>query len=105
MPRGDRKETPSPMSNPIDPDNSVDMSRRTLLRRAALAAGGAAGLALGSPASAQGPGNGRKKPVPGAPAAPTPPPAAADMTTRSIDDVVKGFEKMDGVVTLYRKKN
>jgi hypothetical protein len=93
------------MSNPTDPENALDMSRRTLLRRAALAAGGAAGLALTSPASAQAPAV-RRHPMPGgALVPPAAPPAATDMTTRNIDDVVKGFEKVDGVITLYRKKN
>ncbi|MBV9852279.1 MAG: zinc-dependent metalloprotease [Armatimonadetes bacterium] len=87
------------MSNPETPGPAVNLSRRALLRRAALAAGGA-GLALAPPAV----GAPAKPAHPSAPtpAGPATPPADE---VKNIDDVVKGFDKIDGVLTLYRKKN
>ena len=79
------RETPDP--------SDAALSRRTLLRRAALAAGGA--LALTAPAAAS-------LPKAAAPAPTVTPDADA---SKNIDDVVKGFDKITGALTLYRKKN
>lgn len=96
------------MSSSTPPAQNV--SRRDLLRRAALAAGG---LALGAaPADAQ---TDARKPnakpgpaaalTPGTPAAVPVTPAGAEAADKTIDDIVKGFDKLPGVLTLYRKKN
>ncbi len=96
------------MSSSTPPPENV--TRRDFVRRAALAA---SGLALSAaPADAQ---TGRRRP--GARPGPAPlsaPVGAAgapgatvgsDWVDKNIDDVVKGFEKLPGVLTLYRHKN
>src|SRR5690348_17153901 len=78
------------------------LSRRELLRRAAVAAGGAAaaGLALTPDRSEAAP----PRSAAGHPPA-APPAAGGDITEKKIEDIVKGFDKLEGVLTLYRKKN
>ena len=88
------------MSVPQKPEPAVDLSRRSLLRRAALAAGGVAGLAL-APQGAEA--AGKAAHPASTPAAP--PAATDDLASKNIDDVVKGFDKQEGVLTLYVKKN
>ncbi len=94
------------MSSSTPPPENV--TRRDFVRRAALAAGG---LALGaSPAEAQTRRRGLRPAgaATGAPGAPAGTPGATpgnDWADKNIDDVVKGFEKLPGVLTLYRKKN
>ena len=77
------------------PDPTAPLSRRALLRQAALAAGGALALA---PHAA-----GASHPKVAPPA--SPPAATGDEAPKNVDDVVKGFDKTDGALTLYRKKN
>jgi hypothetical protein len=84
------------MSDSDKPRPDFDLTRRTLLRRAALAAGGAATFGLAPALHAA-------KPVKHI--APTAPPTPEDITSKNIDDIVKGFDKIPGVVTLYRKDN
>ena len=95
------------MSSSTPPPENV--SRRDFVRRAALAAGGFALAA--APADAQA---GRRRGLrpgtspAGVPAAAPGTPAATagnEWADKNIDDVVKGFDKLPGVLTLYRKKN
>jgi len=94
------------MSSSTPPPENV--SRRDFVRQAALAASAFALAA--TPADAQ---TGRRRglrpgtPPAGAPgAAPgTPATAGNEWADKNIDDVVKGFDKLPGVLTLYRKKN
>jgi hypothetical protein len=76
----------------------IDHSRRALLRSAALAAGGAATLGLAPGALAS-----RKTTTP---TAVVPVPASPDdITQKKIDDIIKGFTKLSGVLTLYRQQD
>ncbi len=86
------------MSHADKPEPAVDLSRRALLRSAALAAGGAAAFGLAPAVQAA-------KSAKAVPAVTPTPPVPDDITGKNIDDIVKGYDKIPGVVTLYRKVN
>ena len=85
------------MSFPETPDPAAPLSRRALLRRAALAAGGTLTLTPYAHAASHS--------HPATPPAGPTPAASTDEMPKNIDDVVKGFDKVDGALTLFRKKN
>jgi hypothetical protein len=80
--------------------SDTPLSRRMLLRRAALAAGSAATLGL-TPSLA----HAAKTPVAAVKKPDVPPAPPDDISGKNIDDIVKGFDKLTGVITLYRREN